>query len=510
MIDSTSRQRKIGVVLSYVNIVLQAIASFIYVPLLLHYIGKAEYGLYQLMGSMIAYFSIMDFGLSAMVIRFYTRYRTLGDSEGMENILAIAQRAYAGIVIIMLLIGSGLYPFLSTIFGGSMNPAEMDEAEWIYIFLLANLAVTLLSMTYRSVINAHQRYLFLRGLSTVQIIMQPLVIVAVLQECPYALSVVIVQSIVNMLAAAVQVWYCYKKLKVKIKYHYWNKALLTEVGHFSLALFVIAIVDQFFFKTNQIILGIISGTAAVAVYAVAANIQNVYMMLSVSVTGVFLPRVTEMVTKGADAGELSRLFIRIGRIQFFILALIGIGFILFGKEFILLWAGADFVDAYYIALLIMLPFVTDLIQNIGFTILQAMNRYHIRAVVYSIVGVMNLLLAIPLGLKYGGIGCAMATGLCMFLGNGIGMSYCYKYYLNLHMAEFWRQILSILLRLILFILLPGYFINSWLVMYVNGGIVLIVKCMLFTVVYIAFTYSFCFNSQEKNLVAVFLKGFIKQ
>ena len=510
MLNYASRQRKIGVVLSYVNIVLQAIVNFIYVPLLLYYIGKSEYGLYQLMGSMIAYFSIMDFGLSAMVIRFYTRYRTLGDSEGMENILAIAQRAYAGIVLVMLLIGGGLYPFLRTIFGSSMNPAELDEAEWIYIFLLANLAVTLLSMTYRSVINAHQRYLFLRGLSTVQIIMQPLVIIIVLQECPYALSVVIVQSIVNMLASAVQVWYSYKKLNIKIKYHYWNKALLTEVGHFSLALFVIAIVDQFFFKTNQVILGIISGTAAVAVYAVAANIQNVYMMLSVSVTGVFLPHVTEMVTKGADASELSRLFIRIGRIQFFILALIGIGFILFGKEFIILWAGADFVDAYYIALLIMLPFVTDLIQNIGFTILQAMNRYHIRAVVYSIVGIMNLLLAIPLGIKYGGIGCAMATGLCMFLGNGIGMSYCYKHYLNLHMAEFWQQILSILLRLVLFILLPGYFLNSWLVMYVNGGIALMVKCMLFTVAYIAFTYLFCFNSQEKILLADFSNRFMKK
>ena len=233
-------------------------------------------------------------------------------------------------------------------------------------------------------------------------------------------------------------------------------------------------------------------------------------MLSVSVTGVFLPHVTEMVTKGADASELSQLFIRIGRIQFFILALIGIGFILFGKEFIILWAGADFVDAYYIALLIMLPFVTDLIQNIGFTILQAMNRYHIRAVVYSIVGIMNLLLAIPLGMKYGGIGCAMATGLCMFLGNGIGMSYCYKHYLNLHMAEFWRQILGILLRLSLCILLPGYFLNSWLVMYVNSGIVLIVKCMLFTVVYIAFTYLFCFNSKEKILLADFSNRFMKK
>lgn len=54
-------ERKIGILLSYANILLHAVLGFIYVPILLHYIGKSEYGLYQLMGSLIAYFSVMDF-----------------------------------------------------------------------------------------------------------------------------------------------------------------------------------------------------------------------------------------------------------------------------------------------------------------------------------------------------------------------------------------------------------------------------------------------------------------
>ena len=43
---------KIGILLSYTNILLNAVLGFIYVPILLHYIGKSEYGLYQLMGSL--------------------------------------------------------------------------------------------------------------------------------------------------------------------------------------------------------------------------------------------------------------------------------------------------------------------------------------------------------------------------------------------------------------------------------------------------------------------------
>ena len=72
--------RNEGILLSYFNIALQVVIGFLYVPILLHYIGQSEYGLYQLMGSLIAYFSIMDFGLSAAVIRFYAKYRALKDS----------------------------------------------------------------------------------------------------------------------------------------------------------------------------------------------------------------------------------------------------------------------------------------------------------------------------------------------------------------------------------------------------------------------------------------------
>ena len=82
-------ERKIGILLSYTNILLNAVLGFIYVPILLHYIGKSEYGLYQLMGSLIAYFSVMDFGLSATVIRFYTKYKALKDYRGMENLSLI-------------------------------------------------------------------------------------------------------------------------------------------------------------------------------------------------------------------------------------------------------------------------------------------------------------------------------------------------------------------------------------------------------------------------------------
>ena len=98
-------ERKIGILISYVNILLQTLINFIYVPILLYYIGKNEYGLYQLIGSFIAYFSIMDFGLTAAVVRFYTKYKALNDKINMENVLAISSRCYVVITVILFIIG---------------------------------------------------------------------------------------------------------------------------------------------------------------------------------------------------------------------------------------------------------------------------------------------------------------------------------------------------------------------------------------------------------------------
>lgn len=433
-------QRKLGIFLSYLNILLQVIIGFIYVPILLHFIGKSEYGLYQLMGSLIAYFSVMDFGLSAAVIRFYAKYRALKDKVGMENILAISMRGYGIVTVLVLVIGGVCYALLDRIFAGSMTMAEIAESKNIFLLLLLNIAVTLSTMVFRSVINAQERFLFLKGMETVQLVMQPALVVLILMQHPSAFSVAAVQTALNMVLSGARVFYCFHDLHITIRFHYWNHELFAAFWKLALSVFAVSLIDQVFWKTNQIILGIISGTNAVAVYSIASLIYMNYMALSTAISGVYLPHVTGMVAKKEPVEKLSELFIQIGRWQYYLLALVATGFIIFGRQFISLWAGPGFEDSYIITILIILPFTVDLIQNIGLAILQAMNQYDFRARVYFMTGVLNLLLAIPLGIKYGGIGCAVATGLSMLVGNGFIMNWYYAKGIHLAIREFWKQI----------------------------------------------------------------------
>lgn len=495
-------QRKIGIVLSYVNIFFSTAIGFLYVPILLHYVGKNGYGLYQLIGSLIAYLNIMDFGMTAAIIRFYAKYKALKDKVGMENILAISLYGYAGITMFILLIGAICYFNIDFIFKASMTPGELIEARQMFLLLLVNIAISFSTMTFRAVIDAYQRFLFLRTLETIQLIFQPVLVVLILQKYPTVLSVAIVQTGLNIILTLARIYYCYKKLHIIIRFHYWNNELFADFRKLALSVFIVSLINQVFWKTNQLILGVVQGTGAVAVYSVASLIYINYMALSVAISGVYLPHITELVAKKRPLEELSNLFIKIGRWQYYLLALVITGFILFGQEFIEIWVGKNFLNAYWITIIIILPFTIELIQNIGQSILQAMNRYDFRAKVYLVTGILNILLAIPLGIKYSGIGCAIATGFSMLISNGFIMNFYYSRQIGLNIRGFWWQIGRITLVVILSMVL-GYGINIFIPL--TGKIGLISKIVFYTLLYGIFVYSIAMKADERLKVAEIIR-----
>ena len=69
-----ANSRRVGALLSYVYMAVNVVVQLIYVPLLLSSIGRDEYGMYQLIGSIMAYVISINGVLSAGVGRFYCKY----------------------------------------------------------------------------------------------------------------------------------------------------------------------------------------------------------------------------------------------------------------------------------------------------------------------------------------------------------------------------------------------------------------------------------------------------
>lgn len=490
-------QRKAGVLLSYLVIIINAIVGLLYVPILLSYMSQNEYGLYRLMGSIVIYLAIMDFGLSTIITRFYTTYRLDQDTIKTENVLALSVIICTAVVLFIITIGSIFYFSLSDIFQHSLSSNELVSAKKIYLLLLMNLALTFFGNMFNAIIASHEKFILLKSLTLVQILAQPLIIIQVMSFSPYAFSLVLVQSLFNACFVLAKIFYCFKKIKIKIRYHYFDIKLLRSMGTLSISMFIVAVTDQIFWNANQIILGVLSGTAVVAIYAIASQIYMNYLSIATVFMGIFLPKVTVMVKNNVPIEDFSALLIRVGRLQLFLLAAILSGFILFGQEFIQLWAGESFNDAYFIAMIIMLPFTINLIQTMGVVILQAKNQYGFRACTYFGVGIFNIVLAIPIAKEYGGVGCALLTAICYLIGDGLIMNIYYAKKIHLSIKEFWRQIIKIVI-LIGVCMLFGASLHQ-LDMF-TPMMNLLVKIILYVGIYVLAMWRFAFNSYEKNLL----------
>ena len=489
-------QLKAGALLSYLYIFITILVALIYTPIMLRLLGQSEYGLYSLIGSVIAYLSILDLGLGNAVIRYTAKNRALGDKAAEYRLNGMFLVLYSIIGILTVIIGAILYVNIENIFGASLTARELVKAKIMMLLVIFNFAVSFPLSVFGSIMQAYERFVFVKLLAIVRSIINPCIILPLLLMGHGSVAMVAVNTIVNISVLLVNVIYCFRVLHTKFYFKGFDLVLLSEIAGYSFFIFLNVIVDKIYWNTGQFILGIVSGTVLVAIYALAMQINTMYIMFSTAISGVLLPRVTMMVTNHASNDELSDMMIRIGRIQYVIMAYILSGFILFGEAFINLWAGSNYGETYYILLLIMIPSTVPLIQNVGIIILQAKNMQAFRSVVYLFIAVLNVLASIPMAKMWGGLGCAIATGVSLVIGNIIIMNIYYHRRIGLNIPLFWRNIV-LMSGPILVAMLFGYGINYRINL--NSILLLGCKMVLYSIVYISLMWLLVLNRYEKDL-----------
>lgn len=500
-------QLKAGAILSYVSIFITILIALLYTPIMIRLLGQSEYGLYSLIGSLAGYLSIMDLGLGNAIVRYTARNRALGDKNTESRLNGMFLVLYSLIGLLTVIIGVLLYSNIESLFGNSLNYIELEKAKLMVILLIINFSISFPLGIFGSIMQAYEKFIFVKLVSIIRSLIIPVFTLPLLFFGYSSVSMVVVSTIINISCLLINVFYCFKYLKIEFYFGKFNFKMVKEVLGYSFFIFLNVIVDKLYWSTDQVILGMVSGTALVAIYAVAMQFITLYMMFSTSVSGVFLPRITMMVANEANNEELTEYMIKIGRIQYAIMALILSGFILFGQVFINFWAGENYSNAFYIVLLVMIPLTIPLIQNIGISILQAKDLHSFRSIVYIIIAILNILISIPLAKTYGAIGCAIATGVTLIIGNVLIMNIYYHRKIGLNIPLFWKNIAFMSIPILLSLVF-GYAINYLIPQ--NGVIFLVSKIILFSIIYLTLMLLIGFNRYEKDLFYSLIKQMIKK
>lgn len=490
-------QVKAGAVLNYVIVGLNVLTGLLYTPFMLRCLGQNEYGLYSLVASVITYLTLLDFGFGSAIVRYTAKIRVTGTKEQEWRLYGMFLSSYAVLGALVTIGGIILYFNTDRLFDRAMTPDELSQARTMMGLMVFNLAVTFPFSVFGSIITAYEKFVFKRVLSISRILLSTAVLIAVLLLGYKAIGLVVVQTIFSIGTLLANVLYCKFKLKIQIVFRDFNFILLKEIMIFSFWNFLSAIVDRIYWSSGQFILGIYGGTSMVAVYSLAIMLMNLYLSMSTSFNSVLLPRLTAMSTKKDNDEEISNLFIKTGRLQFCILALILTGFIVLGKQFINLWAGPDYHESYIITLIFFITLLCPLIQNVGLTILVARGQQKFRSLIYLAIAIICLGFEVILAKKLGAIGCAIAVGITLLLGQWLIMNIYYKVRQRLDIIKFWKQIIKMaILPCIMavggYLLIQNFVITNWLTFTLTG--------IIFVAIYLPLFYQFSMNTYERQII----------
>lgn len=497
---------KSGVILSYINLGIGTIIPFIYTPIMLRMLGQSEYGLFSLASSAVSYLSLLSFGFGSTIIRYISKYRAEGDKESEEKSFGFFLILYCALAVLVFICGTIIANNIEPIFDRGLSDAELEKMKILVMIMTFNSALSFLNSVFSSMVTAHEKYIFRKLVDMLSTVMAPLANLVALYLGYASVGMATAATIVQFIMLPLNAIYCSKKLKIKPVIAKLPRPLIKEMLGFSVFSFIGSIVDMLFWSTDKVILGMLSGSAAVAIYNVGSTFNNMVMNLSTSISGVLTPRVTGMVIKETPKDELTKLFIRIGRLQFIVIALIVSGFTVFGQAFIRLWAGVGYSGAYWVAVLTMFPLCVPLIQNTGLTIVTAQNKHHFRSIIYLIIAIVNVVstyLVVPYLGIYGAAACSCVAYVA---GQGVVMNMYYYKVTGLNIPLFWRNILKMAIvpagmMVVGLILNKIYVVDNWLSF--------LVGVILFVGVYVLLMYRFSLNKYEKELFSAPVKRIFK-
>lgn len=491
-------QIKTASIVSYLTIFTNIIVGIGLTPFILSSLGKSEYGLYMLVGSLIGYLALLDFGLNSTTVRFVSKYRHAKNKDKEESFIATNLVIYAGIAIVIALVGLIFYIKIDYFFD-NLSTDDLHLFKVMYLIMLLNLIWGMIRGPLVGIIMAYEQFNFPKILNYFRIILRAITIIILLKYGGKSLGIVLIDTVFSFLLLLIYFGFIYFKLPVKFNFSKFNKKFINKIFSYSIWIFLGVLMDQLYWRSGQTILGIKSTTEEIAVYAIGMLFISYYMTMSSAISGLFLPTATKMYVNKVSKVELTNLMIKVGRIQWFVISNMLFGFMFFGKQFIQLWIGDGYGDSWIIAIIIMLTLTIPSLQNVGNSILEA-YYLHVRKIqVNTALAIISVIVGVFLVDSYGSIGIAIACASSVLVGQVVYNNYYFKKHIGLNLKTYALSMLKGNIISIPLIIIAAYLLN--LISFDSGSwFNLAFKVLLFIIMSTIFIYFVAMNRYEKGLV----------
>lgn len=500
--------RKSGVILSYALMIMEVLSTLLLTPLIIRTLGQSEYGVYKLSASIISYLLLLDLGVGNAIIRYISKFRASDDKINEQKFFAVAIVYYAIIAGVTILIGLVLIIFFPTMFSKGLSNEEIILGQKLLMITMINSAITLGTAAFSNIIIGYERFAFSKLSSIVQIVVRMLCTWIVLLIGFGSLGVVSVNLILTIILKSVHIIYVLFKIKLKPLFKNINISFVKDIATYSSFVLLQMVATQINAFADQILIGafVSSSATIIAIYGVGSQIVQYFQSIGSSFNGVLMPGVVKLVEYGVDGKILCNEMVRIGRIIFSFLVIIFSVFLVFGRQFIILWAGSNNSEAYNVAIILIAAHIFILTENIGNQILWAKGEHKEQSILKIIIVLLNIGLTILL-IKWNPlIGATIGTFISLLLGDIVVMNIIFKKKIHISLSEYYKNLMKGILPCSVITILGGYLFS---LAHLDGWFGFAINVIVMCLIYLLLMIFFGFNSYEKSLICGIARKILK-
>ena len=487
----------------YVRMAITTVVSFLTVRVTLQVLGSEDYGLNNLVGSIVAMFSFINGSMGTAVQRFYSYEIGKNNEQRLAKVFGVGMYLHIWVAVITLLIGE----IFAVFFLHYLNiPQErMFAAHVVFQISLFSLACSILNVPYSAMLRAREDFTKFATLDILQAFGR-LVILYLLYIISFdkLITLSILNACISLLYIGGVVALARKYPETKFRVERDKKMVKEMTSFISLLLFTVlfSIMRD---KGIVVLINLFFGLVINAAYAIASQIMNLANSFAMNFKQAIVPQLMVAYSSG-DTDRMNTLINSGTKITFVLMLLITMP-IIFEPYFVLDIILADVPD--YASTFTSLVLINVNLSSFTYFLYQgvhATGKIREQQVCMSALYVVNVLL-IYIVYKVG-LNCYSAmyvTIVCSFLQCVVNIIYARKTF-GFDVWHFTRDIVSkscIVAIITVGVLSAFSFIQNDLLRFV-------IRLFASTSVILLSSYCLYFNQREKEYCTSIIKRIIQR
>jgi O-antigen/teichoic acid export membrane protein len=383
------------------------VSGLVVTPITLHALGDEAFGIWAFVGAITIYLSVLDLGVGPSIIRFAAEARGRQSPEDTNALASTGLTLYAVIGVATLPLGVGiawLVPELIATPDDLIWPARIST-----LLLVLSIAARFPLGLFNNLLVGQQRFDVLNLANFVGTVVYAAAVAVFLPRGGGLILLGALTFGVTLLRLGLPLAWLRRELPdLRLSRALVTRARLRELTAFSWSNFLVHLASKVVFATDVVVVGIVLGAQAAALYAIPAKLFALAFGLGSVGSGLLYPAFAEQ--EGAGEGARQRRLLLAGlRGGTAAAVLLAFPLLLIPDQLIEGWVGDGYGDSSpVLALLALVLLVHQPIYLVTqFLIARARQREIARVLVGA--GVANIALSVVLASTVGIWGVALST-----------------------------------------------------------------------------------------------------